>query len=374
MDIRMTQVSLYTRKAGKYKPAKPQQYPLDTTFVLRYAGTWETLAGPLTYFEAMAKATAKKMEFLTGVRQPKPAVRKPKSYDAFDVKMEAYLDSTKEHKSHKTWLAYTLALREFYAACQCSTVAGITEETLKNFVTTLKAKRKPNGKKLLARSISNMLDNVVRFLKAQKITDVTLKHKYVEKTVRAYRPDEVHAFFKACRGISLEMWLMFQFFLCTGSREQEVMHAHYSDIDFHDRVYNVTMKSNWAPKGYKEREIPIPDYLVEALRERKKTATTKLIFPTPKGKPNGHMLRNLLAVVKEADLSGHWELHKWRKTYATLQARDGVDVRTIQERLGHEDIQTTLSYLEGEDARSERSKNQVNSTFGSFAASAVARL
>jgi len=115
-----------------------------------------------------------------------------------------------------------------------------------------------------------------------------------------------------------------------------------------------------------EREVPIPTHLVEALLERKKTATTKLIFPTPTGKPNGHMLRNLQAIVKEAELSGHWELHKWRKTYATLQARDGVDVKILQQRLGHSDIQTTISYLEGQDARSERSKAQVNDTFGSF--------
>jgi integrase/recombinase XerD len=372
MDIRMTQVSLEVRnrRTGKYGPAKPQQLPLDPAFSysIRFAGQRKTLKDR-NYYDAMAVATTKRLEFLSGIQQAPVTARKPKSDDAFDVKMEAYLVSTKEHKSHKTWLAYSLALKTFYAACQCSTVAEVTEETLKEFVTTLKAKRKPNGKKLSDRSISNILDNVVRFLRGQNVTTVTLKQKYVEKTVRAYRPDEVHSFFKACAKIP-EMWLLFQFFLCTGAREQEVMNAFYSDIDVHDNVYNVTMKKNWNPKGYKEREIPIPDHLVEALLERKKTATSKLIFPAPCGRPNGHMLRNLLAIVEEAQLEGHWDLHKWRKTYATLQARDGVDVRTIQERLGHEDIQTTLSYLEGEDARSEKSRTQANSTFGSFAASA----
>jgi integrase len=85
-------------------------------------------------------------------------------------------------------------------------------------------------------------------------------------------------------------------------------------------------------------------HLVEALRERKKTATSKLLFPTPSDKPEGHMLRHLKAVVKEAGLSGHWELHKWRKTYATLQARDGVDVKILQQRLGHSDLETHFSH------------------------------
>jgi hypothetical protein len=102
--------------------------------------------------------------------------RKPKSDDAFDVKKEAYLTSVKAHKSHKTWLAYSWAPREFYTACQCLTVGEITKKTLEYFVVALKAK------KLSARSISNILDNVVHFFKAQRITDVTLKHKHVQKT------------------------------------------------------------------------------------------------------------------------------------------------------------------------------------------------
>ena len=116
----MTKVSLYTRKASKYKLAKPQQAPLNDgqSYVLRYAGTWETLKDVRTYVDAMTGATAKRLEFLSGKQQAIKAERKPKSDDAFDVKKQAYLASVKEHKSHKTWLAYSLALREFYTASQ----------------------------------------------------------------------------------------------------------------------------------------------------------------------------------------------------------------------------------------------------------------
>jgi len=92
-----------------------------------------------------------------------------------------------------------------------------------------------------------------------------------------------------------------------------------------------------------------------------------LIFPTREGKPNGHMLRVLKALAKKAGLHGEFKLHKFRKTYATLQHRDGVDARTIQKRLGHSDLSTTLAYLEGEEPRSDRSRKQVNRTFGVFA-------
>jgi integrase/recombinase XerD len=91
-----------------------------------------------------------------------------------------------------------------------------------------------------------------------------------------------------------------------------------------------------------------------------------LIFPQAEGKPDGHMLRKLKYLAKRACLHGQFKLHKFRKTYATLQHRAGVDARTIQKRLGHSALETTLAYLEGEEARSERSREQVNGTFGVF--------
>jgi hypothetical protein len=70
MNHRIQKVSLYVRnhQTRKYELAKPKTYPMDTIFVLRYGTKWETLKGTLTYFEAAAKAAAKKMEILTGVQ------------------------------------------------------------------------------------------------------------------------------------------------------------------------------------------------------------------------------------------------------------------------------------------------------------------
>jgi integrase/recombinase XerD len=111
------------------------------------------------------------------------------------------------------------------------------------------------------------------------------------------------------------------------------------------------------------REIPLPTFLLDALRKR----PDGLLFPSVKGKENKVMLRTLKDVVKRAGLPGTWTLHKFRKTYATLQSASGIDVRTIQARLGHSSISTTLIYLQGEEPRSAVSKGQVNKAFSAFA-------
>jgi integrase/recombinase XerD len=110
----------------------------------------------------------------------------------------------------------------------------------------------------------------------------------------------------------------------------------------------------------------LPDFLIEALKRRMLATKGKLIFPAANGGHDQHLLRQLKRLAKRAGVRGA-KLHQFRKTYATLQHRAGVDVRTIQKRLGHSDIETTLLYLEGEEPRSERSRRQVDGTFSVFA-------
>src|SRR5258708_16625141 len=124
------------------------------------------------------------------------------------------------------------------------------------------------------------------------------------------------------------------------------MRGGWGDIYYEDSLFTVRDKDGLKPKDYEEREIPIPDFLAAALKARMLSTKGSLIFPTKKGKPNGHMLRALKNLAKRPALAGEFKLHKFRKTYATLQHRDVVYARTIQRRLSHSDLTTTLAYFE----------------------------
>ena len=223
------------------------------------------------------------------------------------------------------------------------------------------------------RTCHNRIESVTSFLLAHKKIcplgmaihnkEVRVKVKYTEKTVKAYTPAELKKLFDAaCH----DEWEIFQFFLCSGFRDAEVQTICWEDLGA-DGIVKVHdhPEFEFKPKDAEEREVPLPDYLVKHLEERRETG---LIFPTEQGKPNAHFLRGLKRLAERAGFDTTTvELHKFRKTYATLQHRDGVDARTIQKRLGHSDLSTTLAYLEGEEPRSDRSRKQVNGTFGVFA-------
>jgi integrase len=74
----------------------------------------------------------------------------------------------------------------------------------------------------------------------------------------------------------------------------------------------------------------------------------------------------------DAPVCGEWDLHKFRRTFATMHSEGGVSPRTIQHWLGHSDLATTLRYLSVADLHSDRTRNQVNSSFAAFSAGGVA--
>jgi len=152
----------------------------------------------------------------------------------------------------------------------------------------------------------------------------------------------------------------------TGMREQEVMHMYWSDVNLTAHTVRVTHKPDraWTPKAYKEREIPIPAKLANDLRAWRKNAdrNCNLLFPTSGCKPKLNFLDCLKVVAERAELSPHdfW-LHKFRATFATWSLWAGVDLRTVQQWLGHTDMESTMRYLK--PSRSREVQEKVNQIF-----------
>jgi integrase len=77
-------------------------------------------------------------------------------------------------------------------------------------------------------------------------------------------------------------------------------------------------------------------------------------------------IRGLNAILQntvlKAKLAGEWGLHKFRKI-ATFYHEQGISVRTLQDWLGHSDLETTMAYLKGSDAASEHSQQRVENAY-----------
>ena len=174
-------------------------------------------------------------------------------------------------------------------------------------------------------------------------------------------------------------FVLFQTFLLSGFREQEVGFLAWDDFNPRRGTLSVTQKPamGFAPKNYEERTVPVPAVLVELLKAHRKRQGDGevLVFPTSsrlkqQGRPGGqrdrHMLERLKKLAMRAGLNcGRCEaernrkkvtcadqpvckrygLHLFRHTYATTLLRDGVDLVSLQKLLGHSDMDSTRKYL-----------------------------
>jgi integrase/recombinase XerD len=277
------------------------------------------------------------------------------------VAVAEFLDETKLTKKPKTLAAYSTALAYFVESCHKLNLEEIERRDLLKFSAFLR-----DEKDQAPRSVYNKFENVMTFLKAHGIRGLAGKNdwpRFTEEEPEIYEKEELDKLFAKCDS---EERLWYEFFLMTGEREQEVMYTYWSDVNFAASTVRVSHKPDrgWTPKAYKEREIPIPSKLVKSLKawKAKSDKTCSLVFPTAGCNPKLDFLDGLKAVAERAKLNkdDFW-LHKFRATFATWSLWAGVDLRTVQQWLGHSDMESTMRYLK--PSRSQHVRDKVNEIF-----------
>lgn len=272
-----------------------------------------------------------------------------------------YLEETKLTKKPKTYAAYSTALTYFVESCHRINIEEIDRKDLLRFHAFLR-----DEKEQAPRSCWNKFANVMSFLKANGIRGLVKKNdwpRFTEEEPEIYEQEELNNLFAKC---DAEERLWYEFFLMTGMREQEVMYTYWSDVNIAASTVRVSHKPDrgWTPKAYKEREIPIPTKLVKSLKtwKAKSDKTCNLVFPTAGCNPKLDFLDGLKAVAERAKLDkDNFRLHKFRATFATWSLWAGVDLRTVQQWLGHSDMESTMRYLK--PSRSQHVRDKVNQIF-----------
>jgi integrase len=277
------------------------------------------------------------------------------------VAVTEFLEETKLTKKPKTLAAYKTALDYFTESCHKLSLGDVERRDMLKFVAFLR-----DEKELSARTVYNKFEIIMSFLKSRKIRDLVGKNdwpRFTEEKPEIYEQAQLDAL-SAVSDTQERLW--WDFFLMTGMREQEVQHCAWSDVDLTGAVVKVTHKPDlgWTPKAYKERVIPIPARLVTSLRSafKAKVNGCALVFPTAGCRPKLDFLDCLKACAERAELdkADFW-LHKFRATFATLHLRAGVDLRTVQDWMGHSDIESTMRYLS--PSMTPETKAKVNKTF-----------
>jgi integrase/recombinase XerD len=105
-------------------------------------------------------------------------------------------------------------------------------------------------------------------------------------------------------------------------------------------------------KGGKERMVPMPELTLLALRNYWKTHShERFIFPGTQLKTNtpmdkGSIQKALKRVLQHCQIKKHISTHSLRHFFATHLLEQGLDLRSLQQLLGHASLNTTAPYTQ----------------------------
>ena len=194
-----------------------------------------------------------------------------------------------------------------------ASIDAISADDLTRFVVTLKRDHGLGSNTILHNAVI-----IAQFLKRQGRSGITRELELPERItplVKVYRHEELARFFAACSDLERAL---FATFLLTGSREQEVMFLYWSKLNFELRTVRATSKPElgFYPKRWEDREVPAPAELMDELRKRTHRPNCQLVFPSPTGNREQHMLDHCKSIATRAKLDPtKFDLKTFRSTY-----------------------------------------------------------
>ncbi len=145
--------------------------------------------------------------------------------------------------------------------------------------------------------------------------------------------------------------------MLTGMRKDEILRLHKQEIHLDEKTIH---KAATGTKKYqREKVIPLSGELLEILRAKLEKSKSGYVFECPlTGKPYGDVKS---AWWKALELAGikDFRFHDLRRTFGTYALLASQDLRTVQELLGHSNIETTQRYTH---ILSEQKERVVDST------------
>lgn len=173
----------------------------------------------------------------------------------------------------------------------------------------------------------------------------------------------------SCEAVPLEWRELYAIACYLYLRPGELFELRWRDVDFDSEVVAITRSWDWEERVVKTpkttngvREIPIPPALLPLmarLREGRSHEDKVVPVMAIAGENKGALiLRNHMAtagvthprLIESSATRMPVGFRSWRDTGITWAAIDGVDLHKLQRRSGHDDVNTTLSYVkEAED-------------------------
>ena len=306
--------------------------------ITRGSGTQKKV-GKVAKSVAEEKLDIKRSEVIRGEWKPK------KVQVSFDKFKEEYLELTRGDKKPKSSLRDECSLKHLSKTFDGKMLSEINPLLIEKYKKTRKEEgAEPatiNRELGCLRHMFNMAiawgkaqnypfgfgKNKVKFLKEPKGKDRILSGEEETRLLEAVR--------LTTKSQHLEPIIITA--LNTGMRKGEILSLKWSNVDF--KTGHILVEGT---KNGEIRRVPMNQKLTGMLENGKKASSGEYVF-SDNGKPYGDVKTGWWSALKRAKIEG-LRFHDLRHTFGSRLGMAGVDIRTIQELMGHKDIKMTMRY------------------------------
>lgn len=247
-----------------------------------------------------------------------------------DLKIKNYSDST-----IKIYVNSIEKLSKYFGKCPTL----LNEEDIKNYLGYVVSLNHSWSK---VNIIQSAIKKLYRDTLQQEFKIASIQRPKLDSKVKSILSrEEIVKLLDSCSNIKHKVIFMTMY--ACGLRVSEVCSLQISDIDSSRMVIQVK-----NPKGHKQREVKMPEELLEWLRLHIKSCPSKdYIF-----KGQGHISKITARTIQEifrqkiikTGIVKKVSTHVLRHTHTTHCIEEGSDVLAVQKNLGHKNIRTTLTY------------------------------
>ena len=266
-----------------------------------------------------------------------------------DNAVNNYLISSKATKSLKTYVWEEKTFKSFYSFClkhQVLNLKKLNQVVLLDYIGYEKQRNLSNV------TLNNKIKLVRRMIRYNDpsidISKISLLREK-KHTVDRLSDDEIQFLFKYLNSLDQESInnyvykTIYYFLFDTGVRIDEALNIKIEDIDLNKRIIHLKVT-----KFSKERFIDFSTRLLPMIKKCIDLSEGSYLFWN-KLKHRRIEYANDIAYfyIKIRKDTGHQKLtaHRIRHTFASISAQNGMNILSLKEILGHDNLKTTQKYL-----------------------------
>lgn len=243
-------------------------------------------------------------------------------------------------KANKAWSTYNR--RDRFSVAELNSFFGgrylfdITPQLLEKYKADRLEKVSPATVNRELACLKHMYTKAIEWgcLKTNPVKTVKLL-KEPPGRLRYLRAEEVEVLVKSCHGYLRSIVMTA---LNTGMRRGEILALRWKDVDLENR--KITVRNT---KNNETRVIPVNKTLYEELLNLSKESGSEYVFSNGEGRPFGDIKKGFSSALKRAGIED-FRFHDLRHTFGSHLVMQGVDLKTVQQLMGHKVIKMTMRY------------------------------